>query len=340
MAWRDVIVVSLLPCSRYWKSPAGRAPRYSVTVTAHGGEHEAFTVVAVFSVSDCLPCRSGRRNIAEPVPVHLIEPVLSSVMSALVRVFKNKWVAPPKAVREDYSGKTIIVTGATSGIGKEAVYQFAALGAAKVIVTARDLQKGAKVKADLTARLGRDDQLEVWELDMMDYGSVAAFAKRAAQLDHLDVVVLNAGVRRRPYVLSCYGWEEDVQVNTLSTTLLAILLLPKLKASKQLTGRTAVLEVVNSGLYQNAVVPTSVQQESSVLQYYNKQGNFSEGSRYKFSKLFLMYAINHLADEIGSGDVIITSICPGWVKTHLGEPSPMHAAHKRQGLTVCAYSRA
>lgn len=240
----------------------------------------------------------------------------------MLRVFKNKWITPPKAVGGDYSGKTIIVTGATSGIGKEAVYQFAVLGAANVVVAARDLQKGAQVKAELNSRLGRDDQLDVWELDMLDYGSVTAFAKRAEQLDALDVVVLNAGVRRKPYVLSRYGWEEDVQVNTLSTTLLAILLLPKLKASKQLTGRIPALVFVNSGLHQNAVVPTVVQEDSNVLEYYNKQANFSEGSQYKFSKVFLMYVANKLADEIGSGDVVITSICPGWVNTNLGEKSP------------------
>ncbi|KAF2848874.1 short-chain dehydrogenase/reductase family protein-like protein [Plenodomus tracheiphilus IPT5] len=239
-------------------------------------------------------------------------------MSAMLRVFKNKWITPPKAVDEDYSGRIIIVTGATSGIGVEAAFKFAALGAAKVIMTARDSQKGERVKAELTSRLGRDGQLEVWELDMMDYGSVAAFARRAEQLDHIDIVVLNAGARRRSLVRSQYGWEEDLQVNTLSTTLLAIFLLPKLRASKRQTGRTPIVEFVNSGLHQNAVVPSPVQQEASILQHYNKHENFKEGSQYKFSKVFLMYATNKLADEINSGDVIVTSICPGWVNTNLG----------------------
>lgn len=252
------------------------------------------------------------------IAILLNRPASSPVMSGLLGVFKSKWITPPKAVKEDYSGKTVIVTGATSGIGKEAVHQFAALGAAKVIVAARDVRKGAKLKAHLTSRLGRGDQLEVWQLDMMDYSSVKAFAKRAEQLDHLDIVVLNAGVRRKPYVLSPYGWEEDLQVNTLSTTLLAILLLPKLKASKQITGRIPVLEFVNSGLHQKAVLPRAAQEELSVLQYYNKRENFHEGSQYSFSKLFLMHTTNQLADEIGSEDVIITSICPGWVNTHLG----------------------
>ncbi|CAO2651088.1 Nn.00g093850.m01.CDS01 [Neocucurbitaria sp. VM-36] len=239
-------------------------------------------------------------------------------MSAFFRIFKNKWITPPKPVTEDYSGRTVIVTGATSGIGKEAAYKFAALGASKVILAARDLKKGASTKADLEARLGGRDQLEVWELDMMSYDSVVAFATRANELDHLDIVVLNAGTRRVPYIQSQYGWEEDLQINTLSTTLLAVLLLPKLKQSKRHNGKSPILEFVNSGIHQNAIVPSEVRQKPNVLQHYNAQENFKEGSQYKFSKVFLMYATKQLADEISSGDVIITSICPGWVHTGLG----------------------
>jgi NAD(P)-dependent dehydrogenase (short-subunit alcohol dehydrogenase family) len=99
---------------------------------------------------------------------------------------------------------------------------------------------------------------------------------------------------------------------------LAILLVPKLKESKQHTAKIPILEFVNSGLHQNAVVATEVRQEISVLDHYNKKENHKEGSQYSFSKVFLMYATKKLADEISSGDVIITSICPGWVNTDLG----------------------
>lgn len=236
----------------------------------------------------------------------------------MINVFKEKWLNSPKEVHEDFSGRNIIVTGATSGIGKEAVLKFARLGAAKVIIGARDLAKGESTRADLEARLGRKGQLEVWKLDMMSYDSVEAFANHANELEHLDIVVLNAGVWRVDYHQSQYGWEEDIQTNTLSTTLLAILLLPKLKQSKQYTGRISVLEFVNSGLHQKAVVPPEVRQEPSVLDHYNKREQRKAQSQYSFSKAFLMYAATKLADEISSGDVIVTSVCPGWVQTDIG----------------------
>lgn len=238
-------------------------------------------------------------------------------MAAFVRIFRTKWISPPKPTTEDYTGRVIIVTGATSGIGKEAVYKFATLGASKVIIAARDLMKGASTKDELAKRLGRHDQLEVWELDMLSYDSVVAFAKRAQALEHLDIAILNAGLRRSTYHESDHGWEEDLQVNTLSSVLLAVLLLPKLKQSKHITRKTPVLEFVNSGLHSSAVVPTEVAQKANILEHYNERGNFKEGSLYKFSKVFLMYATNKLASEISSADVIITSICPGVVRTDL-----------------------
>ncbi|KAF3046045.1 hypothetical protein E8E12_010627 [Didymella heteroderae] len=239
-------------------------------------------------------------------------------MAVFLKIFKNKWITPPQETTEDYSDRVVIVTGATSGMGPEAVYKFAKLGAAKVIIAARDLKKAESTKNELAKRLGRDEQLEVWKLDMMSYDSVCAFAELAHSLEHLDIAILNAGTRRSSYHAGEQGWEEDLQVNTLSTVLLGVLLLPKLKQSKQHTGKAPILEFVNSGLHQSAVVPPEVRQQSNILEHYNKRENFKEGSQYKFSKVFLMYATNKLASYISSADVIITSICPGVVRSDLG----------------------
>jgi NAD(P)-dependent dehydrogenase (short-subunit alcohol dehydrogenase family) len=239
-------------------------------------------------------------------------------MAELIRIIRNKWITPPMPTTESYSGRIVIVTGATAGLGKEAAYKFAALGASKVIIAARDLKKGASTKDELAKRLGRDDQLEVWELDMMSYDSVVAFAQLAQGLEHVDIAILNAGTRRSKYHTTDKGWEEDLQVNTLSSVLLAVLLLPKLKQSKSYTGKTPILQFVNSGLHRKAVVPIEVRQEANILEHYNKRENFKEGSQYKYTKVFLMYAANKLASEVSSADVIITSICPGVVRSDLG----------------------
>jgi NAD(P)-dependent dehydrogenase (short-subunit alcohol dehydrogenase family) len=238
-------------------------------------------------------------------------------MAFLYRVMKQKWISPPKDVKESYAGRNIIVTGATSGIGLEAVVKFAALGASKVIIAARNLKKADEVKQNIEARIGSKGQLEVWQLDMDSYDSIVAFAERANKLDHLDVAVLNAGLRKSNFGKLKYGWEEDLQVNTISTVLLAILLLPKLKASKGATSKIPILEFVNSGTHQRIVLDPDVVKSDSILQGYNIPERFSAQNQYGLSKLFLMFATNKLAEETSSGDVIITSVCPGMVGTDL-----------------------
>ena len=238
-------------------------------------------------------------------------------MAALYRIFKDKWIAPAKETTESFRGKNIIVTGATAGIGLEAASRFAALDANKVIIAARDLQKGENIKANIEARVNRKDQLEVWQLDMNSYDSIVAFAKRAETLDHLDIAILNAGLRRTPFVKSDYGWEDDLQVNCISTILLGILLLPTLKRSKSTSGGIPVLEFTNSGLHATCAIRAEAVEADSILQAYNTPEAFAPQDQYASSKLLLMFATNKLAEVVSSGDVIVTSVCPGVVMTDL-----------------------
>jgi NAD(P)-dependent dehydrogenase (short-subunit alcohol dehydrogenase family) len=239
-------------------------------------------------------------------------------MSAVFGMLKNKWLTPPKDVTESFAGRNVIVTGATSGLGYAAAAKFAKLGACKVIIPARNVERGEKSKSELEALVGRKGQFEVWQLDMNSFDSVVAFAHRAATvLDHLDIAVLNAGVRKFAYTLSKHGWEEDLQVNVLSTTLLGILLLPKLKESQKHTGKIPILEFVNSGLHASVDMPQDIRNSSSILAEYNKSELFGPQKQYVHSKLLLMFATNRLAAITSSDEVIITSVCPGVVVTNI-----------------------
>jgi NAD(P)-dependent dehydrogenase (short-subunit alcohol dehydrogenase family) len=239
-------------------------------------------------------------------------------MSIVVEMLKSKWLYPPKDSTETFTGRNVLVTGATSGLGHAAAAKFAKLGASKVIIPARDVARGEQSKAELEALVGQKGQFEVWHLDMNSYDSVVAFGHRInTELDHLDVAILNAGVRKVTHTLSEHGWEEDLQVNVLSTTLLGILLLPKLKQSQKHTGKTPILEFVNSGLYATADIPRDIRSSTSILAEYNKPTNFSPQKQYVHSKLLLMFATNRLAATTSCSEVIITSVCPGAVATNL-----------------------
>jgi NAD(P)-dependent dehydrogenase (short-subunit alcohol dehydrogenase family) len=115
----------------------------------------------------------------------------------------------------------------------------------------RNVEKGIKAKEEIARRNGGNDStiIDVWKLDMDSFDSVKAFAERAdKELDHLDVALLNAGLVMRSFQQSPEGWEETIQVNVLSTALLGLLLLPKLRASKS-RDATPHLAIVSSGLH-------------------------------------------------------------------------------------------
>ena len=153
---------------------------------------------------------------------------------------------PPKDTHPSFTGQTVIVTGANVGLGFEASVKFVQLGAAKVILAVRTLSKGEEAKEKIEARTGRKGVLDIWHLDMMDYSTIKSFADRVmSKLDRLDIAVLNAGVGMMDFKQSQYGYERTLQVNVISTTLLALLLMPKLRASKTATF-TPVMEIVGS----------------------------------------------------------------------------------------------
>lgn len=226
---------------------------------------------------------------------------------------RQKWY-PPKEATGSFEGQNIIITGANAGLGLEAAIKYAALGAAKVILGVRDVAKGAAAQATIEQRTARKDCIEVWELDMMSYDSVKSFAKRAEALDHLDVAILNAGVMRNTFSTSEYGWEEDLQVNVLSTSLLSLLLIPSMKASQAATTQPTII-LVSSGMHKRAVPKT---EEGNLLEASNKKDEFNSFSQYAVSKLFLMAAMKSLAPRAQDSGVKVVAICPGACKSDLG----------------------
>lgn len=113
----------------------------------------------------------------------------------------------------------------------------ARLSPARLILAVRDTEKGglaSKMIEEVTPFRG----VEVWKLDLASFASVRAFAKRCdTELERLDIVVENAGVATERFEKTDDGWEKTIQVNDLSTGLLAVLLLP-------LLAKTALLPAI------------------------------------------------------------------------------------------------
>ncbi|KAH1491363.1 hypothetical protein KXV64_008344 [Aspergillus fumigatus] len=137
---------------------------------------------------------------------------------------------PLLATTEICSGGAYIVTGANTGLGFEAAKHLVGLEAAKVIV----------------ASTGRIGVAEVWPLDLASYDSVKTFAQKATtELDRIDAVIENAAVAVSERVFA-EGHSMSVTVNVLSTFLLAVLILPKMRETAERYGIVPHLTLVTS----------------------------------------------------------------------------------------------
>jgi retinol dehydrogenase 12 len=112
----------------------------------------------------------------------------------------------------------------------------------------RTIEKGEAAKREIEASAERTNTVEVWRLDLSSYESVKAFAKQAENLPRLDAVIENAGVNATTFRLSENN-ESSITTNVISTFLLGLLLLPKLRESAQRFDIIPRLAVVASDVH-------------------------------------------------------------------------------------------
>jgi NAD(P)-dependent dehydrogenase (short-subunit alcohol dehydrogenase family) len=146
----------------------------------------------------------------------------------------------------DLSGRRMIVTGGSSGIGIETARALAGAGA-QVTLAVRDVRAGQRVAFDIMATTDSEEVL-VGPLDLTDPASVAAFV--AHWEGPLDVLVNNAGVMAAPLTRTRQGWELQFATNHLGHFALTTGLRPALAAA----GNARVVSVSSRGHLRSDVV--------------------------------------------------------------------------------------
>jgi NAD(P)-dependent dehydrogenase (short-subunit alcohol dehydrogenase family) len=127
----------------------------------------------------------------------------------------SQWTA---ADLPSFAGRTVIVTGANSGLGEVTARELARVGA-EVILAVRNTTKGNEAAEGMTG------DIEVRKLDLQDLASVRAFADG---VDGVDVLINNAGIMAVPYAQTVDGFESQIGTNHLGHFALTNLLLPKI----------------------------------------------------------------------------------------------------------------
>ncbi len=208
----------------------------------------------------------------------------------------------------DQSGRTILITGANTGIGFEAAGVLAGKGfilgpgPCHVILACRDREKAEWAMSRIMARYRGEVSLRFLQLDLADLASVRAAAE---QVERLDVLINNAGIMHPPYALTKDGFESQFGVNHLGHFALTGLLLHKL-----------------SGPDPRVVTVSSIAHKAGRIDFDNLDGrkSYSRGSFYNQSKLANLLFMAELDRRLRAAGSPVKSIgChPGVSGTDLG----------------------
>lgn len=206
---------------------------------------------------------------------------------------------------ESYMGikdkKIVLVTGATSGIGRKVAEKFAQ-GEANLILPVRNQEEGDLLRSEMLSMFPQSE-VTVFLCDLASLASVRNFVNEVqARYAKLDILVNNAGVFPQERIVSADGYELNFAVNYLAPVLLSRGLLPLLKKSTN-------ARIVN--------VASSMYREGK-LDFEDLQGiNFDRYKAYAQSKLALVVFTKTFAKEIGGTGVMVNAVHPGVIKTKL-----------------------
>lgn len=211
----------------------------------------------------------------------------------------------------DQSGRSVIVTGANSGIGFETARALAHKGA-RVVLACRSLDRGREAMEKIVAETA-EAEVTVEQLDLADLRNVEDFAERyETGHDWLDLLILNAGVMVPPASKTAQGFELQFGVNHLGHFALTGALLPLLRATEGA----------------RVVVVSSTAAKIGTMRFddlhFEKRG-YSPWPAYGQSKLANQLFVRELQRRLqaAGSSVLVTAAHPGWTMTNLQRTSGM-----------------
>jgi NAD(P)-dependent dehydrogenase (short-subunit alcohol dehydrogenase family) len=207
----------------------------------------------------------------------------------------------------DMTGKTVVVTGGNSGIGYETAAALGAAGA-RVLVTARNADKGRAALADLVTRLDGSGQVQLVVFDLADLASVRRGAEEILELaPRLDVLVNNAGLVLSERSETVDGFEATFATNHLGPFLLTNLLLERLRSSAP----ARVVNVASSAHY-------TARSGMPFDDLQNTKARYRGMRVYGQSKLANILFTVELARRLAGSGVTANALHPGTVRTGYG----------------------
>lgn len=237
----------------------------------------------------------------------------------------------PLPLGMDLTGQTVIVTGATSGIGLSLSRQLLTLKVSTIVFAVRNIEKGEMLKQSLRteptiASANHGANIKVMKLEMEDPDSVQAFATAFLnEFPELHLVMLNAGLSAFKKEMTKTGHEKNIQVNYLSNVLLTFRLLPLMETSASRAGRPGRITWTGSRTHHaTSLLKKPLLPHESLLGHFKTLQNISIYARYGDSKLLAVMFQRELAKHYSAEKVIINGFCPGMTATGISEGLPFY----------------
>lgn len=198
-------------------------------------------------------------------------------------------------------GKTIVVTGSTSGLGRAAAERLAGLGA-RLCLVGRSAAKLETARREIHAATANED-LAVYVADHSDVGSVRELADALlAGEPRIDVLINNAGALFPKRSETAAGIELTIATNLLSHFLLTNLLIPRLEASAP----ARIINVSSGGMYTQRIRVRDLQ---------SRRGEYKGSIAYARAKRGQVILTELWAEQLADRGVVVHAMHPGWADT-------------------------
>lgn len=200
-------------------------------------------------------------------------------------------------------GKTVIITGANSGIGRATAFELARRRA-RLILACRSLTSALDTARQIKAST-KNGEVIAKELDLASLKSVREFSKQIlAEEQKIDVLINNAGVFQCPYMQTEDGFEMQMGVNHFGHFLLTSLLLERIKMSAP-----SRIVIVSSSLSKRGFIK---------FDDIHCTKNYDKSKAYADSKLANLLFARELSERLQDSHVDVFPLHPGMVATNLG----------------------